>query len=283
MSDDTGSEATKSSFRPNRSALRTLRLIETVTSSAQALTLSELAEITETPKSSLHSLVKTLSRERYLRVEGDGYAVGPRLIALVSRLPRQMDLARAARPIMQNLVEEIGETCVLGVRAGNSVVYIEEVEGPHLLRYVAPLGVSRELYASALGKSILAYLPEEDAEALLRRLDRRRLTPSTKTSLRELRADLAEIRERGWAISYGESIEGLLGIAGPILDERGQSIAGIAIAAPFNRLPAERFAAVGQSVVAAARAIMSELGVAEDTAWAAAGSRPTGRSAAARR
>lgn len=250
-------------FRPSRSALRTLRLIEAVTSSNDELTLSQLAEITETPKSSLHSLVKTLSYERYLRTAGDGYAVGPKLLALVSRLPRQLDMARAARPIMQELVEEVGETCVLGVRAGNAVVYIEEVEGPHWLRYVAPLGVSRELHASALGKSILAFTPEEEAEALLRRTERRRLTPNTKTSLRDLREDFVETRKRRWALSRAESIDGVLGIAAPILDDRGQAIAGIAIAAPLDRLGEERYEAVGHRVVEAARTIMDELGVLE--------------------
>lgn len=248
-------------FRPNRSALRTMHLIEAVTSSSEDLTLSELAEITETPKSSLHSLVKTLSRERYLRTAGNGYAVGPRLLALVSRLPRQLDLARAARPIMQELVDDVRETCVLGVRSGSSVVYIEEVEGPHWLRYVAPLGVSRELHASALGKSILAYTPPDEAETLLRRTERRRLTPNTKTSLRELRTEFAETRQRGWAVSRAESIEGVLGIAAPVLDDRGHAIAGIAIAAPFDRLGDDQFAAVGRRVVEASRTIMDELGV----------------------
>jgi IclR family acetate operon transcriptional repressor len=224
----------------HRAAKRALELIEHVAASSEPVSLSELARQVDLPKSSAHALARTLADEGYLLRDGRGaYALGPRLLALLGRLPHRFELPRVARPIMQQLVDDLGETAILGIRQGPQVIYIEQIEAPQMIRYVAPLGEPRPLHATSIGKIMLASMSPDDADALLRETKLERFTEHTTVSLRALKAELAAIREQGYALNQGESMAGIAAIAVPVRQggaPTGSVIAGISMTGPASRM-----------------------------------------------
>src|SRR5262249_3131311 len=134
------------------------------------------------------------------------------------------------------------------------------LEGNHSIRYVTPTGVRVPLHAGASGKVILAYLARAEIDDYIAR-GLPAFTERTISSPRSLRADLAKIRERGYAISVGEVTVDAAGVAAPIVDYRGAPVASVAVTAPAHRLTKPRDVERGaRAVVAAARDITRALG-----------------------
>lgn len=224
----------------HRAAKRALELIEHVAASGEPVSLSELARQVDLPKSSAHALARTLADEGYLlRDDRGAYSLGPRLLSLLGRLPQRFELPRVARPLMQKLVEDLGETAILGVRQGHEIIYIEQVEAPQMIRYVAPLGEPRPLHCTSIGKTLLAHMDPAEADALLRGARLERFTEHTTTTLKGLKAELAEIREQGYAVNHEESMAGIAAIAVPVREggaAGGRVIAGLSMTGPSSRM-----------------------------------------------
>jgi len=230
----------RSSDGGHRAAKRALEVIEHVAASPQPISLSEIAREVGLPKSSAHALIRTLDTEGYLqRDEGGNYSLGPRLLRLLGSLPHRFELPRVARPIMQGLVDELGETAILGIRQGDEIVYVEQVEAPQVIRYVAPLGEPRPMHVTSIGKVHLALMPAEESRTILDEVELKRLTPNSLTSRDAIETELAEVRERGFALNREESVEGVVAVAVPIREggmPDGAVIAGLSVAGPADRM-----------------------------------------------
>jgi DNA-binding IclR family transcriptional regulator len=167
------------------------------------------------------------------------YALGPRSIGLALSIVDSVKLRHVARPHLVQLCEQLNENVYLAVRSGNDVVYADRYEASQLLSVVIQLGGGRPLHGSAVGKLIAAYNPDLEARALgASRLEQ--FTPFTLTNRDQLRAEYAAIRERAYSISDGESVEGIIGLATPIVDATGIIIAAVHISAPRGRLAPDR-------------------------------------------
>lgn len=224
----------------HRAAKRALELIEQVASSREPVRLSELARRLGLPKSSAHALARTLDEEGFLERDRRGaYTLGPRLLSLLGRLPDRLQLPRVARPVLQELVEDLGETALVGVRRNTDVVYIEQVETPQFMRYVAPLGEPRPLHCTSIGKVLLAGLPGDEADVLLRSAPLQAFTVYTKVEISSIVAELEAIRRQGFSMNREESVSGVTGVAVPIY-EGGRAgsppLAGVSMVGPTERM-----------------------------------------------
>lgn len=224
----------------HRAARRVLELIETVAASDRALNLSELAHNLELPKSTAHALVHTLTADGFLERNGDArYTLGPRLLRLLGGLPHQFELPRIARPVMQELVDEVGETALVGVSRRRQILYVEQVEAPHPIRYVAPLGEPRPLHCTSVGKLFLAYMPEGELREFVSATPLEAFTAYTKTDIGEVLAEARTIRDHGYSLNREESIPGVTALAAGIR-ERGQDdaplFAGLSVVGPSERM-----------------------------------------------
>ena len=206
----------------HRAAKRALEVIEHVAASPRSVSLSEIAREVGLPKSSAHALIRTLDNEGYLQRDDRGeYSLGPRLLRLLGSLPHRFELPRVARPIMQELVDDLGETAILGVRQGSEVLYVEQVEAPQVIRYVAPLGEPRPLGVTSIGKVHLAFGEPAEGKPLLSD------------------AEIKRVRERGYAVNDEESVAGVVAIAVPIREggePDGTLIGGLSVAGPADRM-----------------------------------------------
>jgi DNA-binding IclR family transcriptional regulator len=229
-----------SGARPgHRAANRVVDILELLVPSREGLALREISAQLEAPKSSLLPLLRALTARGFLeQVRTGEYRVGSRVLALGSSLAGQRELPEVARPALLGLARRSGETVFLGTLARDSlsVVYVDKVESEHIIRYAAGVGDHRPLHATSTGKAILAFLPPELREDILRKLTLERHTDRTVTSPSALRASLEEIQRAGVCISVDEMVRGASGVAAPILDRGGQAVGACTIAGPTDRL-----------------------------------------------
>ncbi|QIZ01121.1 IclR family transcriptional regulator [Streptomyces sp. S1D4-11] len=226
--------------------------------------LTHLSADLSLPMSSTHDLMQALVEIGVVRLAGPRtYALGPRAVILALSIVDSVRLREVARPFLRELSEEISENTYLAVRTGDNVVYADRIEASQQLAVVIRLGDSRPLHGSAVGKLIAAFDPELAGRVLSSsRLEQ--YTPFTLTNRAELRAEYDAIRERGYSISDGESVEGIIGLATPIIDARGEAVAAVHVSAPRGRLSVDRLPVVVGHMLSAGAAVSRQLGAADD-------------------
>lgn len=167
------------------------------------------------------------------------YALGYKVLRLAQAVTFHRDLAALTLPVMQALRDQSGETVTLSMAAETDRVVIQQVESEKEIRYVEKVGVGTPLYCGASGKLLLAHLSTEQVSAIIDR-PLQRFTRVTITDPQRLRQELASIRLRGYAVSYGEFSAGACAIAAPIATPDGQVVACMAVLGPRDRIPDSR-------------------------------------------
>lgn len=246
----------------HRAAHRVVDILELLAASRQGLALRDVSAQLEAPKSSLLSLLRTLTARGLLEHTPTGaYRLGPRALALGGGPAARRELSEVARPALLELMRRTGETVFLGVLAGDgqAVVYVDKVESEQIIRYSAGVGDRRPLHATSTGKTILAFLPEARREEILAALPLVSHTEQTVTSRSALRQTLDDIRRAGVCVSLDEMVRGASGVAAPIFDRHGECVAACTIAAPTDRLQPQ-IQPFCDEVRRAARAISTLLG-----------------------
>lgn len=210
--------------------------------------------------STAHRLIRALVAEGYLaqNEETDRYYLSTAAFLLGQSAQRNLGLD-AARPVLERLSTQTGETVNLGILDGESVVIAQRVESPLPLRFSQAPGTRVSLYASSTGKAVLAF--NDDLAGYLGALGRRLppLTRKTHRTLAALRQDLEHIRDRGWSTDDEETILGVRCVGAPVLDSLGRARAAVAVQAPAVRMPESRLAELGPDVVRAAKEISTLL------------------------
>jgi DNA-binding IclR family transcriptional regulator len=222
-----------------KTAERTLDLFEAFAAAQKSLSLSELARLMEIPVSTCFGLVRTLESRGYV------YAIKPRggfyptkRLLDIARIVADHDpLLERVEPVLQELRDKTGETVTFAKRQGHKIIYLDVHESPQLIRYSAQVGEFRSLYTSSAGKAILGTLPDAERRELLAGVKLKRYTATSNTTVRDLEADLAASRERGWYANIGEVVEDLMAIAIPL--RINEDLYGISIIGPIHRMQPE--------------------------------------------
>jgi DNA-binding IclR family transcriptional regulator len=213
--------------------------------------VNELADVCRLNRSTTWRLLATLDSHGLIDRDpiSQRYSLGYAFLRMAAGA--EVDpLVRRGRPVLEQLALETGETTNLAVARRFSLVYVDQVDPPHVM---APnwFGRTVPLHATSTGKAYLAFLPEEEKEAVLpRRLER--YTRTTVTDRRRLGEELAAARRDGYAICVGELEESLFGASAPVLSEQGRPVAIISVWGTEHRLPRERLAETGRQAVKAA-------------------------------
>ncbi len=223
--------------------------------------LAELAVELGQNKATLFRVLHTLEGAGFLAKDATGRHVpGLALHALGNAAVRQEQLRWQSLPPIQALAEETGETVHVGILHEGEVVTVQVVEGTHAVRMHSRVGKRSPAHASALGKLLMAYLPDAEVEAIIARHGLPAFTPATITTPEALRDALHRIRHQGWAPDEEEIEPGLRCLAAPITDQSGRPSAALGISAPASRMDAARRAAVLPRVRAAALQVSRMLG-----------------------
>lgn len=225
-----------------QSVTRTLKVIEEI-AQRQPVGVGELARVLGLPKSTVQRILGTLSEAGWLTpASGDltRWRLSSRIAAIGYQSAPEVGLRETALGPMRELGDVTGETIHLSVPDGDRcMVLIERVDSTRAVRTYNRLGSTSPFHTTSTGRSVLAYLPEGTFEAIIAR-GLERFTERTITSPDALRADLAVIRERGYAVNLGENRDNVCAIGAPVFGQSGAPIAGICISMPDLRYSEER-------------------------------------------
>jgi DNA-binding IclR family transcriptional regulator len=216
---------------------RLVSVLDCFSSEERTWSLTELSVHLELPKSTLHRFLLGLEAHGILRrdPEDKRWRLGYRLFVWGSLAAESTGLRQIAHPIMRDLALATGETVILTVYHNREVICIDKVETNHPVRLKYDLGMRTRPHAGASSKVLMAFLPDEEAQAIIRDSGLPKLCTNTITDPDELRAELIRIRERGYARSCEETDEGAWGVAAPIYDWEGDVVAALGIAGPTSR------------------------------------------------
>ena len=226
-----------------KSADRALRLLELFASNMDGLTLTDVCDETGWPKSSTLGLLRTLQAREFLELSDHGarYHLGPRVANLGAIYLDHLDLPKVGAEVVRDMSRACDETVHLAVLRDQYVLYVAKEEGGGRMRMVSMIGRTVPAHGTGVGKMLLARLDPADFDRLYPpATPLERLTERTITDPEAFRAELAAIRQRGYATDHGESTLGIECLAAPVLDVHGDTIAAISISVPEPRFGPER-------------------------------------------
>lgn len=215
--------------------------------------LTDIAGRLGLTNSSAFRYMWNLHKRGYVSLLHDGsYGSGPVLLRLGKRAGEPWrPLVEATREERVRLRDDVNESVNLGVLHGSRVLLLDVVSSRHSLRSVSEPGTGGYVYSTALGKAIVAFLPKADVEEVIGQADFRKMTDHTIPDAARFRAELEEIRKRGWALDDEESLDGVRCVAVPLFAGKNP-IAAMSIESPVARMDDSRVSRVAGILTAAA-------------------------------
>jgi IclR family acetate operon transcriptional repressor len=250
----------RKAYAGTQAVQRAVRLLKALGSEKREPTLADLVRSVGLNKTTAYRLLTALEAEGLVeRGAGDGYRLGPELVALGGRALGAADLREAAREELTALAKKTRETAHLEVRVGAETLILDEVMGSHRVGTTPSLGTRWPAHATSTGKVLLAALGASDLDAVLL-APLPALTPRTITGKAALRRELRRVRERGYATGIEELEPGFMAVAVPVHARDGQVVAAVGIDGPRVRLDPERLAAIARTLPPYAARISERLG-----------------------
>jgi len=234
--------------RPNResssstvqSVERTLNILEVLSDEGAPMSISELAEKVGLKVSTVHRLLNTLVQRGFVKQDEDThkYRLSFKLLRMGRTVLDSYDLRTIAKPFMKELLERCNETTNLSILDGGDVVYIDQLESTNLIlaRMFARVGSRGPAHCTATGKAMLADLPGEGLDRILKNMSFEKFTDKTITDLELLKKELDKVRESGYALDLGEREEEVRCVAAPVKNHEGKVVGAIGVSGPKTRI-----------------------------------------------
>jgi IclR family acetate operon transcriptional repressor len=212
-------------------------------------------------KSTAFRLVSVLESRGLVEQHADRgkYRLGLGIVRLAGATTARLDLTQQGRPVCEALARELGETINLAILSGHDALYMDQVAGTSALQLHNWVGQRVPLHCTSNGKVLIAFLPQEaQRELLVQPLHR--FTDSTTTDVELLLAELAQVRQQGYATAFEELEQGLIAVAAPVRDMSGTVVASLSASGPVFRLTPDRIPAIATAVRASADEVSRRLG-----------------------
>ncbi len=257
----TGAGAGAADGAGTEAAARVADVLLLFTTGPSSLGVSAISRELGLSKAVVHRILQSLASREVVVLDGEnrGYRLGPAVAALGARAWRDSDLRSTAVPVLRELRDATGETTTLSELIGDARVYLDQVESEQEIKMTVETGRRFPLHAGGSGKAILAFLPEERREALLRR-PLEALTVRTVVDPEQLREELAEVARSFVAISGGERQVGAGAVAAPVFGVDGHVVGSLSVCGPVQRFDPETVARHAPLVRAAGAQVSRALG-----------------------
>ena len=241
---------------------RILDILEVFTADAPELGVSEVSRQVGLHKGTVHRLLSALERHRLVEQDPDSgrYRLGMKLWELGTQAVARLDLPGPAMPVLRQLATEAGETAHLAILDEGDVLHIAMAESKRTFRVPSQVGKRLPPHCLGLGKALLAHLEPNELDRLIRARGLPRFTSHTICDPDTLKAELALIRQREFALDREELEEGLRCVAAPVRDRFGHVIAAVSVAGPSVRVNEAETPRLVECVLRAARSISRALG-----------------------
>lgn len=220
----------------NTSVEKAFNILDCFTSTHQELGVTDLAQKLSTNKSAVYRMLATMEALNVIQQnpENGRYRLGLKLFELGQKVPINQNFIAKARPFMEALAKQAGETAHLAVYKNNKVYFLDKVVGRHDLQINSQIGSEKAIHCTGLGKVMLAFA-EPNYETTIRSLSLNPVTKHTITDTNELIKEIEIIKEQGFALDLEENEIGLVCVAVPVFNSRGQFIAAISTSGPSAR------------------------------------------------
>ncbi|MBP0639611.1 IclR family transcriptional regulator [Cupriavidus sp. AcVe19-6a] len=215
---------------------RVIDIFEVFKSTQRPLSLTELAEAVDIPKSTCHAIVSTLIARGYLYSLTRPRSLYPtrRMHDIARDILEKDPFLERATPVLERLRDATRETVILGKRQGDAVIYLQVIEGLHAIRYSAKPGEFKPLHSSSIGKALLGGVKEQELRDWLEDRQLPAITSATKTDPDALIREIQESRRAGYFVTRGENVSDVWAVAAFLTLNR-ETLA-IAVAGPRNRM-----------------------------------------------
>ena len=245
-----------------RAVERAAQILLALASGTPRLGVSEISELVDVPKPTVHTMLRTLERQGLVvqEIEGGKYALGPAVLQLGNAYLDGSELRARSAPWADRLARQSGEAVWVGVLSGHNVVVVHHAFRPDDLVQILEVGAAVPWHACALGHAIAAHLPDAARKALLTG-PVPRLTGRTLTDPEALRKALGRVHERGYAVEDQEATLGDAGLAAPVYDWSSRAVGALGVVGPADRLFADgQERRLADAVKTTARALSRDLG-----------------------
>ncbi|MDD1782636.1 DNA-binding transcriptional regulator KdgR [Enterovibrio sp. ZSDZ35] len=249
------------------SVQKTMAIFETL-SSEKEIGISELAQRLMMSKSTVYRFLQTMKTLGYVSQEGESerYALTLKLFEVGARALEYVDIIDYANAEMVKISDETMEALHLGALDEDSIIYIHKIDSKYKLSMQSRIGKRNPLYSTAIGKVLLADLPEATVRECLKNVDFKQSTPKTHKNIDELLAELPKVKAQGYGEDNEEQEVGLRCIAVPVYDRFGKVIAGLSISLPTMRFTESKKEEFINYLHASAATISARLGCTEYSA-----------------
>lgn len=220
---------------------RLMLILDCFSQQEPTLSMTDISKRIELTTSTTHRLLSSMELHGLLSRAPDGrrYMLGYKFLQLASIVENSSSLQQQARPLLESLSKETGETAVLMVRDGPWAVCLDRVDSTQSLRLAMTVGQRIPLHAGSSAKILLAYLNSHEIRRLVEQHGLPLVGKNTITDPQALYAHLKQIREQGYAISFQERDPGAAGLTAAIYNRTEQVIAALGIVGPVTRLTTE--------------------------------------------
>ncbi len=241
---------------------KAMAIIDAVAASGGSARVSDLSTATGMPLGTLHRLLSALVSERMLKQDARNktYLLGSRISELSTSAGEHLDVGKMVDTTITELNRETGESVAVALVEGDQVVYRAKRDGNGLLRISVKMGERQPLHATAVGKSVLAFMDPDQFRRAMRRIHLARFTDHTIIDQTALHTALADIRSRGVALEDEEHYQGVKSIAVPLIDRRGYAFGALAITGPAVNLAPAKLEAWTSRLLDAAQQVSVQLG-----------------------
>jgi PcaR/PcaU/PobR family beta-ketoadipate pathway transcriptional regulator len=221
---------------------RGLEILSLFSAERPSLSLSQIVELLQLNKSTVYRVLSTLEAMQYLQQDTTTrlYRPGLKVLQLGFTAINSIEIRQVARPYLERLSQEVGETVSLAVLNGFHTIYVDRVRNQAIVGVVLGVGSSLPAYCTSLGKILLADLPSGELNNLLAANELTAYTPNTLTTKKALRAELQNISQQGFAIDDEELASGLRAASAPIRDLTRRAVAAVNVSGTTLRISLER-------------------------------------------
>jgi len=241
---------------------RALVILEYLGTQTKEVGVRELGQAIGLSKSSVHRILQTLRARGFVRWNPDNarYSLGMRAFEVGCGILRSMEAHSVAKPHLEQLVSQLGETAFLGVIDDSEMVYIDKIDGRRSVRMYADIGSRRPLHCTAIGKALLAHLDRAEIDRIIAARPLTRYTKATITDPEALRQELDKVRRQGYAEDNEELEEGLYCVGAPLFNYSGRPVASISVSVPKIGQQTVQKDRIIKAVVQSAQEISTKLG-----------------------
>lgn len=241
---------------------KSFELLELLVNYPSGLTMQEMVNLLDTPKTTIYRLLNSLSNMGYLTkdIDTQRFSLSKRFLKLGLAALGESNIVEQSLAPMRALRDTIKESIMLGVFMENRVVLLEQVLGSHNFTFLLRPGTSFCLHASAPGKIFTTYLPEEEREKAIQSIQYTVFNKHTIADEKQLRKEMTHIKKVGYTVDLEEEMAGVHCIATPIFNQFGTIAATIWTSGPSGRLSKDKFPEISKELIRTAHTISANLG-----------------------